>query len=51
MTHQDREIVCRMLGQIEGAACSMENEGAANLIFEAVLTISEIFDKDGADNE
>ena len=51
MTHRDREVVCRMLGQIEGAACSMENEGAANLIFEAVLNIGEIIEKENADNE
>ena len=50
MTHRDREVICRMLGQIEGAACSMENEGAANLIFEAVLNIGEIIEKEIADN-
>lgn len=50
MTHKEREAICRMLGQIEGAACAMDNEGAANLIFEAVLNISEIIEKDGAGN-
>lgn len=49
MTHQDKEVICRSLGQIEGAACSMENEGAANLIFEAVLNIGEIIEKESAD--
>jgi hypothetical protein len=38
-----------MLGQIEGAACAMENEGAADLIFEAVLNIGEIIEKESAD--
>ena len=49
MTHKDIEVICRMLGQIEGAACAMDNEGAANLIFEAVLNIGEIIEKESAD--
>lgn len=50
MTHKDKSTIQRMLGQIEGAACAIDNEGAANLIYEAALTINDILEKDGADN-
>ncbi len=50
MIHKDKSTIQRMLGQIEGAACAIDNECAANLIYEATLTISDILEKDGSDN-
>lgn len=44
MILNDRLTIQRMLGQIEGAACGIDNNGIVNLILEAVITIDEKID-------
>ena len=50
MTIQDKLTIQRMLGIIEGATYNIQG-ATAELINTAVVTIDEILDEDGADNE